>query len=120
MMPLVTKLPHLAIIAVGMIDSADVAMALANPHARPCGGNARVDRLPPVAMSTVPMKASATPIVSRLRGMRWLMMHTQASTTSKFRLCRMVAVPELVQLMDCKYETCPTSTQHSASARYLG
>ena len=69
-MPLVTKLPHFAIIAVGMIDSADVPMAFTNPHTSPCAGNASVDRLPPVAMSTVPMKASATPIASCLRGIR--------------------------------------------------
>gem|GEM_PF-5803324 len=98
-MPLTVKLPHFAMSFVGMIDIAAVDAASTRPQIRPIRGSFRVDRLPPVAISTVPTNANATPTASRRPGSRRPRMQTNPSTNSRFRLCSTVAVPEFVQSM---------------------
>ena len=97
--PLTVKLPYRPITLTGRIDIVAVANASPRPHIRPARGKVSVVRSPPVAISTVPMNASATPNVSRLPGSRRPRRHTHASTNSRFRVCNTVAVPELVHLM---------------------
>jgi len=47
-------------------------------------------------------------------------MHTYASTNSRFNVCNTVAVPEFVQSIADRYETCTNSTQVSAANSSIG
>ena len=79
-----------------------------------------MERSPPVAISTVPVNANATPMLSRSPGQRRPRMHTYASTNSRFNVCNTVAVPEFVQSIADRYETCTNSTQVSAASSSIG
>ena len=120
MMPLTARLPHRATSLAGRIDSAAVHAASARPHSNPTSGSFSVERSPPVAISTVPVNANATPMLSRSPGQRRPRMHTYASTNSRFNVCNTVAVPEFVQSIADRYETCTNSTQVSAASSSIG
>ena len=85
-----------------MIAIAALPSALASPQARPGSGREIDDRLPPVAISTVPITASITPIVSMTVGNRLPCTHTYSNTNRRLRLCNTVAVPALVQWIACR------------------
>ena len=93
-------LPHRCTSRIGRIDIAPVAAALISPHTSPMAGSFSVDQSPPVAMSTVPTNASATPALSRSPGRRRPRMQTNSSTNSRFSDCSTVAVPAFVQLIE--------------------
>lgn len=101
-MPLTVKLPQRSMSLTGRNTMAAVDAALIAPQIRPTNGSFSVVKSPPVAISTVPAKASATPMPSRTPGSRRPRRHTTPKTNSRFRLCSTVAVPELVQLIDSR------------------